>query len=109
MKMDEYQSLAARTKPEYINDKFGTAVFSMGLAGEAGEVVDYLKKVVGHGHLLDKDVLSKELGDVMWYVASLCEHHGLSMSDVARKNIDKLKARYPDGFTSEKSINRSDS
>lgn len=108
MKMDEYQSLAVRTKPEYANDKFATAVFSMGLAGEAGEVVDYLKKVVGHDHPLDKSVLSKELGDVLWYVAALCDHHGLSMSDLAQGNIDKLKARYPEGFTSEKSRNRAE-
>ena len=108
MKMDEYQQLAARTMSGYENNRFATAVYSMGLAGEAGEVVDYLKKVVGHDHPLDKDTLSKELGDVLWYVAALCSHHELSMSDVAQGNVDKLKARYPDGFSSERSISRTD-
>ena len=108
MKMDEYQDLASRTMSDYANDNFATAVYSMGLAGEAGEVVDYLKKVVGHGHPLDKDILSKELGDVLWYVAALCAHNGLSMSEVAQGNVDKLKVRYPDGFSSERSISRTD-
>ena len=88
------------------SDQARLAIAGLGLAGEAGEVVDYLKKVVGHGHKLDRDKLVKELGDVLWYVAEICSAINADMSDVAQQNIDKLKARYPDGFSSERSINR---
>jgi NTP pyrophosphatase (non-canonical NTP hydrolase) len=108
MKMNEYQVLATRTKRSYANPHYATAVLSMGLAGEAGEVVDYLKKVVGHDHPLDKDVLKKELGDVLWYVAALCDQHEISMGDVAQANVDKLMARYPEGFSTDDSLSRRD-
>ena len=88
------------------SDQARLAIAGLGLAGEAGEVVDYLKKVVGHGHKLDRDKLVKELGDVLWYVAEICSAINADMSDVAQQNIDKLKDRYPDGFSSERSINR---
>ena len=78
----------------------------MGLAGESGEVCDYLKKVVFHGHELDKDQLCKELGDVLWYVATLATTAGLSLGEIARANVVKLQLRYPDGFDSTRSMNR---
>jgi NTP pyrophosphatase (non-canonical NTP hydrolase) len=78
----------------------------MGLAGEAGEVVDYLKKVYFHGHEIDKEKLKLELGDVLWYVSNLALLHEISLNDVGRSNIQKLEKRYPEGFSVEKSINR---
>lgn len=80
--------------------------FALGIAGEAGEVADYIKKVLYHGHPIDKDKLCKELGDVLWYVATLADTAGLTLEVVARANIDKLWARYPNGFSTERSINR---
>jgi len=82
------------------------SIAALGLAGEAGEVADYVKKVVGHNHPLDKETIIKELGDVLWYVAEICSTISVDMSDVAQKNIDKLRARYPEGFSTERSINR---
>lgn len=79
---------------------------AMGLAGEAGEVVDMLKKVHYHGHALDDDKLAEELGDVIWYVAALCATHGLDMGQVMARNLSKLALRYPDGFSPERSRNR---
>lgn len=81
---------------------------ALGLTGEAGEVADIIKKYIFHGHKLDRDEIVKELGDVLWYVALLCETIGVSIDDVMVKNINKLEARYPDGFSSEKSRNRED-
>ena len=106
---DKYQKDSSATSGAFqdlYSDQARLAIAGLGLAGEAGEVVDYLKKVVGHGHKLDKDKLVKELGDVLWYVAEICSAINADMSDVAQQNIDKLKARYPDGFSSERSINR---
>ena len=106
---NKYQKDSSATSGAFqdlYSDQARLAIAGLGLAGEAGEVVDYLKKVVGHGHKLDKDKLVKELGDVLWYVAEICSAINADMSDVAQQNMDKLKARYPDGFSSERSINR---
>jgi NTP pyrophosphatase (non-canonical NTP hydrolase) len=106
-----YQVLAARTlidKPdaEYTGDEIMLVWNALGLAGEAGEVADTIKKAVFHRHALDRDHLIKELGDVLWYVAALCTKLDVNMADVMQANIDKLKARYPDGYSSDASIKR---
>lgn len=107
MTMDNYQKLAMRTKsatqvPEEI---LLNAV--MGIAGEAGEVVDEMKKVYFQGHEFDVESIMFEVGDILWYIALMCEGLGCSMSEVAEMNIEKLKIRYPgEGFTTEDSINR---
>lgn len=80
-----------------------------GLQGERGEVQDLIKKVLYHGKTLDKETMSKiceELGDNLWYIAEVCTVMGISLSDVAIANYNKLKARYPNGFSSEASNNR---
>lgn len=102
----KYQEQAGRTAPMELSPSLKTATFAMGLAGEAGEVVDLLKKFVGHGHALDTGKLLKELGDVLWYVSALATQFDLSLRDIAVENILKLRARYPQGFSSEASLNR---
>lgn len=106
MEMDEYQKAALRTAGRQEASLAGWSMAAMGLAGEAGEVVDYLKKVLHHGHTLDRDKLTRELGDVMWYVAVLAHINGVALSEVAAENVRKLKARYPNGFSEERSRNR---
>lgn len=99
--IDQYQEAAMRTGIE------GTLeIFALGLAGEAGEVCDLIKKHFGHGHELDVDKLKLELGDVLWYVAGLAHLLDLNLSEVAYANLDKLKKRYPQGFSHEASRNR---
>ena len=78
----------------------------MGLCGESGELIDLVKKHLAQGHPLDKEKLAKELGDVAWYVAETAYAIGYPLEEILRMNIDKLKARYPDGFDPEKSMNR---
>lgn len=82
------------------------AVYSLGLAGEAGETVDLLKKYLGHGHELDRLKVQKELGDVLWYLAAIATVLGIDLDHVAHVNVEKLKARYPEGFSHEASRNR---
>jgi len=101
MNFNEYQKLAKRTAKD-----LNLTEFALGLGGEAGECQEIVKKVVFHGHELDHEKLVKELGDVLWYLALLAETIGVELEEVAKVNIDKLKERYPDGFESEKSINR---
>lgn len=113
MRLDEYQRLADRTSgacglvyPRDINSQPRLVTALLGLAGEAGEVCDLLKKHLGHGHALDREKVAAELGDVLWYVAEVASSLGLTLGEVAAKNVDKLRRRYPDGFSSERSINR---
>lgn len=106
---NKYQSDVMRTAATSKDPTLQFAVLGLGISGEAGEVSDIIKKVVGHGHELTpelKQKLSKELGDVLWYVAALADHLGFDLSSVANANIEKLKARYPNGFERERSINR---
>ena len=79
----------------------------MGLCGEAGEVIDLVKKHCFQGHPLDKSRIAKELGDVAWYLAESAAAIGMPLEDILSGNIEKLKARYPEGFVKDKSINRS--
>lgn len=78
----------------------------MGLAGEAGEALDILKKHLFQGHPLNKDHLIKELGDVSWYLAVTAYALGYDLETVFQKNIEKLLERYPNGFDPGHSQNR---
>lgn len=79
----------------------------LGLSGEVGEFADMIKKWIFHNKTLDITHAKKELGDVMWYIAMICESFGWSFDEIMQMNIDKLKKRYPDGFDTEKANNRS--
>ena len=78
----------------------------MGLCGESGEGIDHVKKHLAQGHDLNKEHIAKELGDIAWYIAEVATVIGYELDDILQMNIDKLKARYPEGFSVEKSLNR---
>lgn len=78
----------------------------MGLNGEAGEAIDILKKHLFQGHELDTAHMAKELGDVAWYLAVSANAIGYDLETIMQMNVDKLKARYPDGFDAEHSLHR---
>lgn len=121
MQLEEYQELAMRTNDGKCNDRLKFEVDKkykspnpgqlinacLGLAGEVGEINDMIKKAVYHGHELNTAELFKELGDVMWYVALMADTYGVSIDFIAEMNIDKLKKRYPQGFSEQASLNRS--
>jgi NTP pyrophosphatase (non-canonical NTP hydrolase) len=104
--LNEYQHAALATMARDKDELTTLATLALGIAGEAGEVADLVKKQIGHGHPADPDKIAKELGDVLWYVACLADAYGFYLSKIARLNIDKLEERYPDGFTTERSIHR---
>jgi NTP pyrophosphatase (non-canonical NTP hydrolase) len=79
----------------------------LGLVGESGELADIFKKIQFQGHPQDIEKIKEELGDVLWYVAELCMAYRLNLDEVMADNIAKLYERYPDGFSEENSINRS--
>ena len=78
----------------------------LGLSGEVGEFNDMIKKSVFHEKPLDVEHAKKELGDVCWYLAMMCESLGWDLSEIMQMNVDKLMARYPDGFDVAHSNNR---
>lgn len=102
---NEYQDLAART----IGKNMSPYAMSMhalhGMAGEVGELHSIYQKVYqGHGE--DEGHKKKELGDLLWFCAEYCTAHGWKLEDVMQLNIEKLQARFPDGFSVERSLNR---
>ena len=78
----------------------------LGLAGEVGELCDHYKKYMHQGHDIDYNHMAEEAGDVLWYLAEIADALGVTLEDIARRNIDKLLKRYPDGFDPERSRNR---
>lgn len=107
MTLKEFQVHAVRTVAP-LDHVTGLAVGALGLTGEAGEFADLIKKHLGHGHPLDYEAAIRELGDVLWYVATCSARLGVSLEEVAKVNVEKLQARYPDGFSSERSMRRSE-
>ncbi len=114
MEANEYQRLASRTlldRPDHMptEEQYMILWNVLGLAGEAGEVANLVKKGICHQHGLDRDKVIDELSDVAWYLAAICSKLGISLSDVMQANIDKLSKRYGvEGYTSAQSINRTD-
>lgn len=106
MTLNEYQALAQRTAQITKTGKDKIVNGCMGLNGEAGECIDLLKKHMFQGHPLNVEKLIDECSDVLWYVAELATGIGVTLDSIARHNIDKLRKRYPDGFSAERSINR---
>lgn len=108
MEAKEYQKLAMVTLNRKLDKKEILTNSVMGLCGESGEACDIVKKHLFHGHELDRDSLIKELGDVAWYLAEAAEALDVSLDEILERNIEKLKKRYPEGFSEEKSINRTE-
>lgn len=102
----DYQKLAMRTASGKCYDLANAA---LGLAGEAGEVADLIKKHLYHDHRLDAVRVAEELGDLLWYIVLAANICGYSLSEVMAKNIDKLRKRYPEGFDPERSVHRAES
>lgn len=80
-------------------DDFGLLHAAVGVAGEAGEVLDAIKKVVFTGKEYDRKVLVKELGDLEFYLQALRNETGITVKEVLDHNVEKLSERHPDGIT----------
>ncbi len=106
MTINEYQKLAMTTQNPALSERDVLLNGVMGLCGESGEAIDIVKKWLAQGHELDKAHLAKELGDIAWYLAETATALGLTLEEILQANIDKLKARYPEGFSTEKSLHR---
>lgn len=95
---DEYQPAALRTAKR-MNEDCDLMHAALGLAGEAGEFADAIKKYLVYAKPLDRANAIEEIGDILWYCALACETLGVNMSEVAEQNISKLMLRYPEKYT----------
>lgn len=101
----DYQLMAARTiNPDLTNDQMRAHAL-YGMAAEVGELQGLYQKAY-QGHKLDSEHAKKEVGDILWMLAEYCTTMGWDLGEVMQANIDKLRARYPDGFDPEHSLHR---
>ena len=106
MTLNEYQELAQRTSNKALSPDDHLFNAMLGLAGETGECCDLVKKCFYQDGRYILDELKDELSDVMWYLGEAASALGLTLEEIAQHNIDKLRARYPDGFRAERSLHR---
>lgn len=102
---NEYQKLAARTISANLTRPKQERHALHGMIAEIGELNGIYQKQY-QGHPATEEHLKKELGDLMWFVAEYCTANLWSLDDIMQMNIDKLRARYPEGFETERSLHR---
>ena len=108
MTINEYQQLAMKTLNPELSKKDVLINGVMGLCGESGEAIDIVKKWLAQGHMLDREKLAKELGDIAWYLAETAFALDSPLEDVLAANIEKLRRRFPEGFETERSVDRTE-
>lgn len=101
----EYQALARRTQNRRLTPDEKLRHALCGLPAEVGEICGHFQKVY-QGHPLIVEKVAEEMGDALWFLGELADFLGLSLDDIARENIEKLKKRYPSGFDEEASLHR---
>lgn len=106
MTINEYQQRAMATLNPKLTERDVLINSVMGLCGESGEAIDIVKKWLVQGHPLDREHLAGELGDVAWYLAEAATALGMPLEDILRANLEKLERRYPNGFSTERSVGR---
>lgn len=109
MIFNEYQTLALRTaRPK--DEKNELFHLLLGICGEAGEIAEKTKKIVrdhdSDFSKLDKEDLTKELGDVLWHIAVIADHFDIPLESIATTNIEKLASRLERGKISGSGDNR---
>lgn len=113
-RVDWYQKAVARMEalpnPELLARLVGKARLLHGMTGvqtESGEIADAIKRHIWYGQPLDEDNLKEEIGDLLWYIALICNVLDLGMGDAMLANVRKLKTRYKGGgFTQNEAIER---
>ena len=106
MEISKYQAEAARTCANIDGGILDDLHMVLGMQTEAAEIADAYKKTIAYKKELDLVNVKEELGDILWYIANMCNMHGWDLRDIMQTNIDKLKARYPEKFTEQHALNR---
>ena len=108
MPLTDYQSSAARTANRALTPDDRLLDAAAGLAEEAGEILASVRKHRFQARELDRDRVVAELGDALWCLSMVATSLGVTLDDVADRNIAKLRVRYPEGFTHGAAADRRD-
>ena len=100
MNLKEYQKLAKLTAKKFDNPEIEISTWGLGVTGEAGDIASCIKKTFAHKNDV-KEGIKENIGDMFWYTAMICNFFNWDMEEILRQNIEKLKKRYPQGFTIE--------
>lgn len=100
MKLKEYQETCKKTAQKCDNKETEIFTWGLGIAGEAGDVASCIKKTISHKNDV-REGIKENIGDTMWYAAMICNFFGWDFEQILDENIEKLKKRYPEGFTFE--------
>jgi NTP pyrophosphatase (non-canonical NTP hydrolase) len=96
----DYQSMCKRTAKTFDDKEKEIACWGLGIAGEAGDIAGCIKKSLFHKN--DQEVgIRENVGDTMWYLMMICNYYGWDIGEILEENIDKLKKRFPEGFSEE--------
>ena len=98
--LKEYQELCKATAKKFETSEKEILTWGLGIAGEAGDVASCIKKTFAHDN--DQRLGIKEnIGDALWYAAMICNFFGWEMQAILNENLEKLKKRFPNGFTTQ--------
>jgi NTP pyrophosphatase (non-canonical NTP hydrolase) len=106
--LDMFQEEALRSMRNDLPYELICSNMCMGLAGETGETVDIFKKHIYQGKDLDINDVIEEIGDILWYIANLCNVNKITMKECMESNVEKLRKRYPNGFSIKDALERVD-
>ena len=106
--LDVFQEEALRSMRNDLPYEAICSNMCMGLAGETGETVDIFKKHIYQGKDLDINDVIEEIGDILWYIANLCNVNKITMKECMDSNVEKLRKRYPNGFSVKDALERAD-
>ena len=106
--LDMFQEEALRSMRNDLPYEAICSNMCMGLAGETGETVDIFKKHIYQGKDLDINDVIEEIGDILWYIANLCNVNKITMKECMESNVEKLRKRYPNGFSIKDALERAD-
>ncbi len=97
----EYQKLCKKSAKKDFNSKEEEIMtWGLGVAGEAGDIAGCIKKTFAHGNNQEKGI-RENIGDTMWYLAAICNFFNWNLEEILKENLNKLKKRFPKGFTSK--------
>lgn len=101
MELKEYQKLTKTTAKKHDNKELALSNWALGIIGEAGDISSCIKKVVFHKNEAVKEGIKENIGDLMWYLSTLCNEFDWELQEILNENIEKLKKRFPQGFTNK--------
>ncbi|MFH1308273.1 MAG: nucleoside triphosphate pyrophosphohydrolase family protein [archaeon] len=99
--LKEYQEFCKETAKKFENKDLEISTWGLGIAGEAGDVASCIKKTFAHENKAAEEGIKENLGDTLWYSAMICNFFGWDFANILEENMQKLKKRYPQGFSLE--------